>query len=131
MNAQLRIARPVSALDASVMMYSRGLDLTVLDRFENHAGFDGAMLGAPDLPYHFEFTFCRTHPVAPTPTVEDLIVFYVRSATEWNRACESMLGAGFSEVPAFNPYWRQHGRTFADHDGYRVVLQQAEWIVHD
>ncbi|CAD5371083.1 hypothetical protein RA210_U140060 [Rubrivivax sp. A210] len=23
-------------------------------RFEDHAGFDGVMLGEPDAPYHFE-----------------------------------------------------------------------------
>jgi hypothetical protein len=29
-------------------------------RFEDHAGFDGVMLGEPGAPYHFEFT----HPAA-------------------------------------------------------------------
>ena len=28
---------------------------------------------------------------------------------------------------AFNPYWETRGRTYEDPDGYRVVLQQAEW----
>jgi hypothetical protein len=33
---------------------------------------------------------------------------------------------GHRPVPAFNPYWdRWGGRTFADPDGYRVVLQNA------
>jgi hypothetical protein len=30
-------------------------------------------------------------------------------------------------VKAFNPYWDRKGRTFADPDGYRVVLQNAAW----
>jgi hypothetical protein len=30
-------------------------------------------------------------------------------------------------VRAFNPYWDRHGKTFADPDGYRVVLQHAAW----
>lgn len=38
-----------------------------------------------------------------------------------------MLGAGFQEVDSFNPYWKQHGRTFEDADGYRVVIEQASW----
>jgi len=108
-------------------MYRDGLGLRVLAQFENHAGFDGVMLGVPGLPYHFEFTVCRTHPVSPTPTTEDLIVFYLPNASEWQRTCAAMLEAGFKEVPSFNPYWRQRGRTFEDHDHYRVVLQQSEW----
>jgi len=39
----------------------------------------------------------------------------------------SFLAAGFVEVKSFNPYWDKLGRTFEDHDGYRVVLQRAAW----
>jgi hypothetical protein len=38
-----------------------------------------------------------------------------------------MLTAGFSPVPAFNPYWDRNGKTFEDPDGYRIVLQNAAW----
>ena len=108
-------------------MYCTGLGLAEIGRFENHEGFDGVMLGKADLHYHFEFTYCRTHPVAPSPTPEDLIVIYVPDPVEWQHACASMLSAGFTEVTPFNPYWKQRGRTFEDHDRYRVVLQQAQW----
>jgi len=123
----LRIARPVSALERSVAMYRKGLGLAEVGRFDDHEGFDGVMLGKPGLDYHFEFTHCRSHPVAPSPTPEDLVVFYVPAAAEWRDACRAMLAAGFAEVEPFNPYWRQRGRTFRDHDGYRVVLEQASW----
>lgn len=103
-------------------MYCRGLGLRVLDRFENHEGFDGVMLGVPGADYHFEFTYSSGHPIAPTPTVEDLVVLYLASEAEWRATCASMLAAGFRRVPAFNPYWEANGRTFADPDGYRVVL---------
>jgi hypothetical protein len=108
-------------------MYREGLGLVEFGRFENHDGFDGVMLGRPGLHYHFELTFCRAHPVAPSPTAEDLLVFYVPDAKEWRQACASMLKAGFTEVSPFNPYWQQRGRTFEDHDRYRVVLEQAPW----
>lgn len=123
----LRIARPVGDLDRSVRMYRDGVGLQVLGRFADHAGFDGVMLGVPGLPWHFEFTVCRTHPVRPTPTPEDLAVFYLPDAGAWQARCAAMAEAGFHEVAAFNPYWQQRGRTFEDADGYRVVLQQAEW----
>jgi hypothetical protein len=38
-----------------------------------------------------------------------------------------MLTAGFQAVPSYNPYWDRQGRTFADIDGYRVVLQNSAW----
>jgi catechol 2,3-dioxygenase-like lactoylglutathione lyase family enzyme len=124
---QLRLARPVSDLERSVAMYCRGLGFAQIDRFENHGGFDGVMLGSTDLHYHLEFTYCRKHPVTPSPTPEDLIVFYLPNLAQWQRSSLAMLAAGFSEVKPFNPYWAQHGRTFEDPDGYRVVLQHAQW----
>lgn len=127
MQTQLRIARPVSALERSVVMYRKGLGLIEIGRFEDHDGFDGVMLGRVGMDYHFEFTHFRGNPVRPSHTPEDLVVFYLPDRAEWQKTCESMLAAGFREVPPFNPYWRQRGRTFEDHDRYRVVLEQAEW----
>ena len=127
MQTQLRIARPVSSIERSVAMYSKGLDLREIGRFDDHDGFDGVMLGRPGLPYHLEFTFCRTHPVSPAPTAEDLLVFYLPESDRWRQTCGAMLLAGFVEVEPFNPYWRQLGRTFEDHDHYRVVLQCDSW----
>ena len=108
-------------------MHRKGLGLREIGRFENHAGFDGVMIGKPGLDYHFEFTYCRAHPVTPTPTPEDLVIFYLPEANEWQKACSLMLEAGFTEVVPFNPYWQQRGRTFQDHDGYRIVLERASW----
>lgn len=108
-------------------MYCEGLGLSVLGRFEDHQGFDGVMLGQPGAAYHFEFTRCPARPSAPTPTAEDLLVIYVAETAEWEGACARMLAAGFRRVAAHNPYWGARGRTFEDHDGYRVVLQNAAW----
>src|SRR5690348_5498215 len=82
---QLRIAKPVSDLKKTTAMYCRGLGLQVIGSFGNHKGFDGVMLGIHDAGYHFEFTFCRSHPVGPAPTPEDLCVFYVPSFSVWQR----------------------------------------------
>jgi hypothetical protein len=89
--------------------------------------FDGVMLGMAGANYHFEFTYSRRHPVRPAPTVEDLAVFYIPAESEWEATCAIMLADGFKQVTAFNPYWGIRGRTYEDHDGYRIVLQQAEW----
>lgn len=108
-------------------MYARGLDLREIASFYDHAGFDGVMLEEAGKGFHFEFTHCRAHPIIPSPTPEDLLVFYVPSADDWRTRCQAMLDAGFVEVEAFNPFWKQRGRTFQDPDGYRVVIQQASW----
>ena len=108
-------------------MYAIGLGLQFLGSFEDHEGFDGVMLGREGLDYHFEFTHCRTHPVAPRPTAEDLAVFYFPNIAEWEAACANMLAAGFRQVESFNPYWDARGQTFEDLDGYRIVLQNAAW----
>ena len=127
MQAQLRIARPVSDLRRSESMYCVALDLVVLARFQDHRGFDGVMLGRSGMDYHFEFTQCREHPLSPTPTPEDLLVFYVPDREAWQSTCERFIENGFVCVTSFNPYWDISGRTFQDLDGYRIVLQNAPW----
>ena len=108
-------------------MYCNGLGLAVIGSFEDHDGFDGVMLGRAGCDYHFEFTHRPSDPVVPTPTGEDLVVFYIDEPSEWQAACANMRAAGFRQVDSFNPYWDVAGRTFEDHDGYRVVLQRARW----
>ena len=127
MPPHLRIARPVRDLERSAAMYERGLGLERIGGFVDHAGFDGVMLGWPGAGQHFEFTHCRHHPVEPRATPEDLVVLYVPDRAEWQARCEALRAAGFVEVEPFNPYWKERGRTFADRDGYRLVLQHAEW----
>jgi hypothetical protein len=39
-----------------------------------------------------------------------------------------MLAAGFKQMPSSNPYWDVRGRTYEDADGYRTVLERAEWV---
>jgi hypothetical protein len=105
----------------------RGLGLVQLGRFSDHEGFDGVILGTVGAAYHVELTYCRAHPVPPCPTPEDLLVFYVSDPHQWEQRCRAMLDAGFTEVQPLNPYWSRSGRTYQDHDGYRVVIQQASW----
>ena len=127
MNPHLRVARPTDKLEAIVNMYKDGLDLELLDSFENHQSFDGVMLGNAGMGYHFEFTHHHGHRVGNAPTQENLLVFYFPDREEWEARCKKMEAAGFKLVPAYNPYWEKLGKTFEDLDGYRVVIQNADW----
>jgi hypothetical protein len=108
-------------------MYEEALGLTVFAHFEDHDGFDGIVLGWPEQAYHLEFTTRRGHEVGRAPTEDHLLVFYIPDPAEWEQSCAQMERAGFRVVPSYNPYWDVRGRTFADLDGYRVVLQNAAW----
>ena len=127
MKVHLRVAHPTDNLQAIAKMYGQGLGLQVLAHFEDHAGFDGIMLGNAEMPYHFEFTHHRGHSVGKAPTQDNLLVFYIPDKNEWDERCQQMLEAGFKQVDSYNPYWNTSGRTFEDVDGYRVVLQNAAW----
>jgi catechol 2,3-dioxygenase-like lactoylglutathione lyase family enzyme len=124
---QVRIARPVTDLARAKRLYCQGLGLQVVGSFEDHQGFDGVMLGATGSTCHFEFTHNQSQPVTPTPTAEDLVVFYVPDEAEWKALCVRMKAAGFAPVASFNPYWDVRGATFEDFDGYRIVLTCDEW----
>ncbi|MDT8853056.1 VOC family protein [Pantoea dispersa] len=127
MFTHMRIARPVSQLERSVLMFSQGLGLQKIAEFYDHDGFNGVMLGRKDLDWHLEFTCCPGHPVKPSPTEDDLLVLYYPDENAWKLACETMIDAGFKQTNSFNPYWDVNGQTFVDPDGYRVVMQNRAW----
>ena len=124
---KLRVARPTNDLAAVRQFYVEGLGLSELYSFVNHDGFNGLMVGHPQAPYHLEFTRQAGIAVPPAPTAENLLVFYLPEKETWNAAVARMRAAGYPPVPAHNAYWDQQGLTFEDPDGYRVVLQQADW----
>ncbi len=127
MQAHLRVARPSDDLDALLHFYRDGLGFEIIASFQDHAGFDGIMLGQPGGPYHLEFTRRRGHPAGRAPSQEHLLVFYLPDPAAWQAAVERMQACGFAPVPSLNPYWDARGKTFEDPDGYRVVLQNAAW----
>ncbi len=125
--AHLRVARPTDNLAAVVAFYRDGLGFEVLYEFADHDGVDGVMLGHKGAAYHLEFTRKRGHTVGRAPTEDNLLVFYLPDEAEWQGAITRLELAGHQPVKAFNPYWDRNGKTFADPDGYRVVLQNAAW----
>jgi catechol 2,3-dioxygenase-like lactoylglutathione lyase family enzyme len=122
----LRVARPTDNLPEVTKFYRDGLGLEVLSSFSGH-GFDGVILGRKGFPYHLEFTHKRDHRVGKAPTQDNLLVFYIPDEAEWRNAVERMQKHGYQPVKSYNPWWDDGGKTFADVDGYRVVLYNKRW----
>ena len=124
----LRVARPTDHLGAITQQYIDGLGFTLLGEFQDHQGFDGAIIGHPHQPWHLEFTQHKGTVAGKAPTQDNLLVFYLPEPAPWQASCNQVLQAGFKQMPAFNTYWDAAGKTFEDIDGYRVVLQQRAWV---
>ena len=120
---QLRVARHTERLDELVGFYRDGLGLREVGGFRDHAGYDGVFLEVPGSGAHLELTAGGGHG-APEPHPESLLVLYLGDAPAV-RAVAARLGS--EPVAPANPYWAEHGLTFADPDGFRVVLVPERW----
>jgi catechol 2,3-dioxygenase-like lactoylglutathione lyase family enzyme len=120
--SSMRVARPVSQILASLRFYVDILGLEQLGGFTGHNGYDGAFVGRAGSDWHIEFTSHESGVPNPSPTEEDLIVFYV-SDSQLQAAATRLEEAGFGLVRHENPYWANVGAIVCrDPDGYLVVL---------
>lgn len=123
-----RVARPTDRLASVTRFYCEALGFERLASFQDHDGFDGEVLGHPGAPWHLEFVHERGGPIAGrAPSEEHLLALYFGTPSEYEAAVARAEGAGAKPVPAHNPYWDRIGRTYADPDGYRVVLVNSPW----
>ncbi|MGU7813157.1 glyoxalase [Burkholderia sp. AW49-1] len=85
-------------------MYRDAFALSVLARFDDRDGYYGVMPGCERLDYHFEFAHCPAHPVATSPTAQDLIAFDLPDCPAWEAACARAAAHGCMRVTSFNPF---------------------------
>ena len=120
--AQVRIARPTHKLAAVIAFYRDGLGMPELARFEDHAGYDGIMLGLPGKSVHLEFTQHAEGSPCIAPSRDNLLVLYVTEPSAYAQLNERMLRLGHAPVEPENPYWLERSLTYQDPDGWRVVI---------
>jgi catechol 2,3-dioxygenase-like lactoylglutathione lyase family enzyme len=120
---QVRFARHTDALDACVAFWRDRVGLPELTRFEDHEGYTGVVLGVPGTGAQLELTTGGGH-AASTPDPELLVVLYLG---DWETVRARAAAIGSEPVAPANPYWDQHGLTFEDPDGFRVVLAALAW----
>jgi catechol 2,3-dioxygenase-like lactoylglutathione lyase family enzyme len=118
----MRVARPVRHIPASLRFYVDILGLDQLGGFSGHNGYDGTFVGQAGSDWHIEFTSHESGLPEPSPTEEDLLVFFV-SEDELRATAASLGEAGFGLLRHENPYWANAGAVVCrDPDGYLVVL---------
>jgi catechol 2,3-dioxygenase-like lactoylglutathione lyase family enzyme len=120
---QLRVARHTCRLDELVRFYRDGLGLRELGGFRDHAGYDGVFLEIPGTGAHLELTSGGEHG-APDPHPETLLVLYLGDEPAVQDIARRL---GREPVAPANPYWAEHGLTYEDPDGFRVVLVPEHW----
>ena len=120
---QLRVARHTEDLDALVRFYRDGIGLVEIGGFSGHDGYDGVFLEVPGTGAHLELTAGGPHG-APAPHPESLLVLYLGDRAAVSAVSERL---GLAPVAPANPYWAEHGTTYVDPDGFRVVLVPERW----
>lgn len=128
---QFRVARPTHQLDKIIEFYTKGLGLEIVGSFVNHEGYDGVMLGLPNVDYHLEFTqHINATPISP-PSNDNLLVFYIPNIKVRDEIAARLDSMGYHAVEPENPYWKHNGITICDPDGWRIVLQNTSGISND
>jgi catechol 2,3-dioxygenase-like lactoylglutathione lyase family enzyme len=120
---QVRMARHTERLDEVVAFYRDGLGLPEIGGFRRHDGYDGVFLALPGTAAHLELTAGGAHG-EPQPHPESLLVLYLGDEAAVHAAVARL---GADPVAPANPYWAEHGLTFEDPDGLRVVLVPEAW----
>jgi catechol 2,3-dioxygenase-like lactoylglutathione lyase family enzyme len=118
---KFRIARHTNDLNRIIDFYGRILGLKVLGEFKNHENYNGVFLGIPGADWHLEFTVSN-HPPLHQADDDDLLVFYAASLDEFTALKNRFIASRIKNVAPKNSYWAKNGITFADPDGFRVVI---------
>ena len=123
LSLQLRVARHTERLDEVVRFYRDGIGLNEIGSFRDHDGYEGVFLEVPGTGAHLELTAGGSHG-APIPHPESLLVLYLGDDEAVQAVAQRL---HVDPVPPANPYWAEHGVTFPDPDGFRVVLVPERW----
>ncbi len=117
-----RSARPSDRLGDLRRFYVDGLGCALLSAWVDHEGYDGLVVGDPAGRWQAEFIREHARPAVPVPSPEHLLVFYVADRARLADKARAMDAAGWARAEPANPYWQRCGVTYADPDGYHVVI---------
>lgn len=119
---RMRVAWQTDRLEACAQFYGELLGLTVLVRFEDHAGYDGVVFGLPGSAAQLELTAHRAGSPASSSGADDLLVLYLDDRAAADALAVRCRAAGVQQVEPENPYWDGRAVVLLDPDRRRVVL---------
>jgi catechol 2,3-dioxygenase-like lactoylglutathione lyase family enzyme len=122
---QFRIARPTAQLEQVTAFYRDGLGLPIIYCYEQDADFDGVIFGLPGRGHNLEITRHSGDGPCPLPAPDNLLVFYLPDKTIFLQVAERLGAMGYVPVAPRNPYWAEKGLTFADPDGWHIVIMNT------
>lgn len=122
---QFRITRPTSRLEQVVAFYRDGFGLPVIFSYEHDRDYDGVMFGLPGRDYNLEITRHTGDGPCPLPSPDNLLVFYILDRAAIDGVVVRLAKLGYCPVAPHNPYWAERGVTFADPDGWHIVLMNT------
>ena len=122
---KFRVARHTTDLQAIIVFYCGVLDLELLDEFHNHDQYDGVFIGNRDADWHLEFTISNERPQHHSDS-DDLLVFYPQSEAAFDHIITKLQLNKIQELEPKNPYWKVHGKTYSDPDGFRIVISKTQ-----
>lgn len=129
-DARIWIARPTSDPARIRRFYIDGLGMSILYEGQTQVEdrrWELLMCGFKNASWHLEFTRSEPHAIVPSPTMEDLLVFYMGDLVSVARVSTALEEHGGTVVCSDNPYWDDGGITVMDPDGYRLVLTARTW----
>lgn len=115
-----RAARHTDNLKPIEDFYTSVIGLSILGRFEDHAGYDGIFLGIEGENWHLEFTAAgkADHKFDE----DDLLVFYPQTLSEYDAILSRIKRLGIQIHQSKNPYWNENGILVRDPDGFGVIV---------
>ncbi len=128
---QLRFSRPTGQIERVAEFYCEGLGLPVIYSYLDDDDYDGVMLGLPGRHYHLEITRHRGDGPCPTPPPDNLLVLYIPDRRAIDALVARLAALDHAPVAPRNPYWAEKGTTFADPDGWHVVLMNTSGFGDD
>jgi catechol 2,3-dioxygenase-like lactoylglutathione lyase family enzyme len=126
---RFRVARPTTNLERLRAFYVGGLGLLERGSFQDHAGYNGLILGTANEGYEIEFTTNGSENPCPPPGKDHLLVFYLSNRARVNAVEQRLRALGALPVQPENPYWQGRALTFEDPDGWRVVVVDHEAVL--
>jgi catechol 2,3-dioxygenase-like lactoylglutathione lyase family enzyme len=117
---EFRYARHTNSLKPIIDFYTNILGFKILFSFENHNGYNGAMLGKSGLNWHLEFTESGTT-ADHTFDEEDILVFYPEK-DDYQEIIKNIRTNHIPIIKAKNPFWEDNGVMIKDPDGHRIII---------